>query len=157
MTIDPITPETRRAVKIEMFWDGAETPAVQAPLGDFFCHGPGQMAAFQNACFSSPEARSFNCNITMPFKKNARIVVTNESDKLLTLFYDIACTIGDNHGDDVLYFHANWRRENITQVRRDMAILPRATGWGRFLGANLRVPPRPAAHPLWRGRGGAHS
>jgi hypothetical protein len=37
------------------------TPAVQAPFGDFFCHSLGQMVTFENACFSSPEGRSFNC------------------------------------------------------------------------------------------------
>jgi len=32
-----------RGLKIEMFWDGSETPAVQAPFGDFFCHQLGKM------------------------------------------------------------------------------------------------------------------
>jgi len=153
ITTNPRSPEVLRAVKIEMFWDGAETPAVQAPLGDFFCHSLGQMVPFQNACFTSPEGRSFNCYITMPFKKNARIVVTNQSDQLLTFFYDIACTLGDNHADDMLYFHAYWRRENMTEVRRDMTILPRIKGKGRFLGANLGIRLRPDCKHMWWGEG----
>ena len=62
LTIDERTPEMLRGVKIEMYWDGASDPAVSAPLGDFFNHGLGQMSVFENALFSSPEGRSFNCN-----------------------------------------------------------------------------------------------
>lgn len=153
ITTDPRSPEVLRAVKIEMFWDDAEEPAVQAPLSDFFCHSLGQMVTFQNACFSSPEGRSFNCCITMPFKKNARIVVTNESDQLLTFFYDIACTLGDNHGDDMLYFHAHWRRENMTRIRQDMTILPKVEGKGRFLGSNLGIRLKPTCKHMWWGEG----
>jgi hypothetical protein len=153
ITTDPRTPEALRAVRIEMFWDGATEPAVQAPLGDFFCHSLGQMTPFQNACFASAEGRSFNCYVTMPFRRNARIVVTNESDRLLTFFYDIACTLGDDHGDDMLYFHSYWRRENMTEVRHDMSILPRIEGKGRFLGCNLGIRLKPNCQHMWWGEG----
>ncbi len=153
ITVDPRTPLMQRAVKIEMYWDGATTPAVQGPIGDFFCHSLGLMVPFENACFSSPEGRSFNCIVPMPFKKNARIVVTNEGDKLQTFFYDVAATLGDRHGDDMMYFHSYWRRENLTQVRRDFTILPRVEGRGRFLGCNLGNRLHPALREIWFGEG----
>jgi hypothetical protein len=67
ITTHPYKPETLRAVKIAMYWDGASTPAVQGPIGDFFCHSLGHMVPFQNACFSSPEGRSYNSVVPMPF------------------------------------------------------------------------------------------
>ena len=45
-------PAALRGLKLEMYWDGAKTPAVQAPFGDFFCHSLGHMVTFENACFS---------------------------------------------------------------------------------------------------------
>ena len=46
-----------RALRIEMYWDGAPTPAVSAPLGDFFGVGLGRKTPFENALFSDPDAR----------------------------------------------------------------------------------------------------
>ena len=62
-------PAALRGLKLEMYWDGAKTPAVQAPFGDFFCHSLGHMVTFENACFASPEGRSFECFVPMPFRK----------------------------------------------------------------------------------------
>ena len=62
-----------RGIKLEIYWDGAETPAVQVPFGDFMCQSLGKMTAFENVFFSSPEGRSFNCYIKMPFRKSAKI------------------------------------------------------------------------------------
>jgi Protein of unknown function (DUF2961) len=138
VTINDRSPAMLRGLKIEMFWDGAIKPAVSAPLGDFFGLGLGQMVAFQSAFFSSPEGKSFNCYIPMPFRTGMKIVVTNESGKDLALFfYDVDYTLGDKHDASVLYFHAHFRRENPTEMQKDFEILPRTLGKGRFLGANL--------------------
>ena len=63
-----INQEQRRAVRIDMFWDGAGKPAVSAPIGDFFGIGHGMIAKYDNELFSSPEARSFNFTIPMPLQ-----------------------------------------------------------------------------------------
>ena len=52
-------------------------------------------------------------------------------------FYDVNFTLGDAHGPDTGYFHAHFRRENPTQLRRDFEILPLVQGRGRFLGCTL--------------------
>lgn len=146
-------PASLRGLKIEMFWDGADQPAVQAPFGDFFGQSFGQMTAFENDCFASPEGRSFNCFVPMPFKKSARIVVTNESELDTGIYFDVAATLDDPHGDDMLYFHAAWRRENPTELRRDMTILPRITGRGRFLGVHHQIRLNPCCRHFWWGEG----
>ncbi|MCU0522329.1 MAG: DUF2961 domain-containing protein [Anaerolineae bacterium] len=140
ITIDDRTPKMLRGLRIEAFWDGAATPAISAPLGDFFSLGLGRMATFHSALFSSPEGRSFNCYIPMPFRSGARIVVTNESGvDLGSLYYDVDCTIGDDHPDTAAYLHAHWRREAPTTLLEDYTILPQVHGRGRFLGCNLGV------------------
>jgi len=129
-----------RGARIDIYWDGSDKPAVSAPLGDFFGHGLGRMAKFESALFSSPEGRSFNCYVPMPFKSGMKIVVTNETEHgLWALFLDVDYTVGDRFSDDVMYFHSYWRRENPTTLKRDYELLPRVEGAGRFLGVNVGV------------------
>ena len=92
VTINDRSPAMLRGLKIEMFWDGASTPAVSAPFGDFFGHGLSHMAAFQSALFASPEGKSFVCYIPMPFKTGMKIVITNESGKNLDLFSSLSAS-----------------------------------------------------------------
>jgi hypothetical protein len=140
MTITDRTPDALRGLRLRMTWDGAATAAVDAPLGDFFCHGAGRMARFENEFFSSPEGRSFVCIVPMPFRCGMRIELINESavrqDKV---FYDVDYTLGDQHGPESLYLHAHWRRERPTTLGRDFTVLPQVTGRGRLLGVLMSV------------------
>ncbi len=127
-----------RGLRLDIYWDGADKPAVSAPFGDFFCHGIGRMSTFESALFSSPEGRSFNCYIPMPFKTGMKVVLTNETSRTLgSVYYDVDFTLGDKFADNMLYFHANFRRENPTTMQKDFEILPKVEGAGRFLGANI--------------------
>ncbi|MBN1881713.1 MAG: DUF2961 domain-containing protein [Deltaproteobacteria bacterium] len=138
ITINDRTPEMIRGIRLDIYWDNAATPAVSTPLGDFFGHGLGRMRPFESALFSSPEGRSFVSVVPMPFKTGMKVVVTNESGINLSLFYyDINYTIGDDHTNDVSYFHAHFRRENPTTFQQDFEILPKIEGKGRYLGAQI--------------------
>lgn len=140
MTIFKRTPLMLRGIRLDMFWDGSETPAVSAPLGDFFGHGLGRMSMFESALFSSPEGRSFNCYIPMPFKSGMRLVLTNETEQEQTMvFYDINYTLGDTFSPDHCYFHACFRRENPTTMQEDFALLPTVHGRGRYLGTLISM------------------
>ncbi len=155
ITISERTPEMLRGIVLRMYWDGAEKPAVEAPIGDFFCQPLGRMAAFENAWFDNPEGRSFNCRIPMPFRKGFKITATNESDKeLFMFFYDVNFTLGDQLDEDVGYFHAHYRRENKTTLRQDFEILPKVRGKGRFLGCSQGVIANTETHgKSWWGEG----
>lgn len=139
-TISQRNPLMLRGLRLDIFWDGAETPAVSVPFGDFFCHGLGRMSTFENALFSSPEGKSFNCCVPMPFRTGMKITITNEtSEDLKMFFYDVNFTVGDRHGPDMAYFHAHWRRENPTTLGQDFTLLPTVHGRGRLLGVNVSV------------------
>ncbi|MFN8441444.1 MAG: glycoside hydrolase family 172 protein [Caldilineaceae bacterium] len=139
-TIRDRSPQMLRSIRLDIYWDGASTPAVSVPLGDFFGHAAGRCVAFESALLSSPEGRSFNCCIPMPFRSSMKMVVTNESATDLTnFFYDVDYTIGDEHGDEMLYFHACWQRQNPTRHQIDYEVLPRVKGRGRFLGMSVGV------------------
>ena len=139
-TINDTRSEILRGVILEMFWDGADKPAVSAPIGDFFCHGPGRMARFENALFSSGEGRNFNCCIPMPFKTGMKIQVRNESGYQVKYFYyDVDYTLGDKWKENTMYFHSYFNRMNPTKMREDFELLPYIEGSGRFLGTNIGV------------------
>jgi len=140
VTIAERSPWMLRSLRLDFYWDQLDEPSFSVPFGDFFGHGLGRVYAFDSVLFSNPESRSFNCFIPMPFKTGMKIVITNESDQVLPLlYYDVDYTIGDSHGDDMLYFHAHYRRENKTALGKDYAFLPKITGEGRFLGVNAGV------------------
>lgn len=142
MTFENRSPRVLRGMKIEMWWDNARSPAVSAPVGDFFGIGLGRTAAFESYFVSSPGGTSFNSFFPMPFRKGMRIVLTNESGiDLRQVYYTVEYTTGDKHGSDMLYFHTCWRRENPTTLGRDYEFLPTVRGSGRFLGVNAGVIP----------------
>jgi hypothetical protein len=155
ITVLDRSPEMIQGLKIRMYWDGSATPAVSAPLSDFFNQGLGRMVTFENECFSSPEGRSFNCFIPMPFKKSMKIELTNESKTdLRMVYYDVDYTIGDTFDDNTLFFHAFFNKQNPTELQKDYEILPKLKGKGRFLGVNISVIANQAEYSrTWWGEG----
>jgi len=139
MTVDHRSPLFLRRVILRMYWDGAEKPAVECPLADFFGFGLARMSAFQSELFSSPEGRSLNCFIPMPFLTGAKITLTNENDAPFGLFYDVDYTLEPLKAGEFLYFHAYWNRENPTTLCKDYTVLPTVTGHGRYLGTSIGV------------------
>lgn len=131
--------EQRRGVTINMYWDGSEKPAVSAPIGDFFGLGLGMMANFDSELFSSPEGRSFNFTIPMPYRNGAKMEIVNESSSQVLLWYDINYVEMERVPNDAMYFHAYWSRNLKTELGKDFEILPKLNGTGRFLGTNVGV------------------
>lgn len=154
ITVDDRSPEMLRSLRLRMYWDGADRAAVDVPLGDFFCAGLGQPVAFQSALFSDPEGRSFNCTIPMPFKTGAKVTLTNEGGKDLSMvFFDLDFVTTDKAPLNILYFHACWNRAKQQVLGKDMELLPRVVGKGRFLGVNVGVRTDSAYENTWWGEG----
>lgn len=143
----------RRAVRIDMFWDGAAKPAVSSPIGDFFGIGLGLSAKFDNELFSSPEARSFNYTIPMPFRTSALITITNESPEEVWIWYDINYQTMNKLPDDIMYFHAFWNRNPKTTPGDDYEIMPKVEGTGRYIGTNIGVIGDSIYRGTWFGEG----
>lgn len=154
LTIDDRSEEMLRGLRIRCYWDGAAVPAVDVPLGAFFCNPLFELAAFENRFFSDPEGRSFNCCIPMPFKKEARIVIANGTDRDLGhLFYDVDYLALKKWRTEVNYFHAYWHEEPLTRLGEDYLILPRQEGKGRLLGMAVGIEANPIYGDSWWGEG----
>ncbi len=147
-------PMMLRGIRLELFWDDAETPAVSVPFPDFFGSVFGEKKPFENALFVDPEGASFVCYIDMPFHKRARIVIANDNDSDIRLFFDINYSRLEKHEQEIMYFHAHWHRDLQTTLGKDFEILPKVQGEGRFLGCNVGLIANPDCVGLsWFGEG----
>ena len=153
LTINDRSPEMLRSLRVKMYWDNQTVPAVDVPLGDFFCDALGKASPFQSALFSNAEGRSFNCYIAMPFRTGAKVVLTNTGAKDLDLlFFDVDFVTVEKLDADMLYFHANWSRQQ-NPVGQDVVLLPEIKGRGRFLGVSVGLNVNPIYENTWWGEG----
>lgn len=148
------SPEMMRSIRLRIYWDGESKPAVDVPFGDFFGYGLSEVVKYESALFSNPEGRSFNCMIPMPFRKSAKVVITNESAKdIPEIFFDIDFVRLETLEEDALYFHAFWTRQKSSELGVDFEFLPEIEGSGRFLGVNMGVNADHAYGNTWWGEG----
>lgn len=135
ITTRPGYPAHDRNLILRCYWDGQETPSVECPLTDFFGMAHGRRRPFASALTSMPEGRGLSAYFLMPFRQHARITLENDTgEDEPDLFYQIDLTQGDEFPDEIGYFHAQFRRQNPTQLKKDYVILDGVRGRGRFLG-----------------------
>lgn len=151
LTIDQ-TPAKLRSLRLQMRWDGATKPAVDVPLGDFFCFNLGRAIAFESALFTSAEGRSFNCYIPMPFRSAAFIQLKNEGAEPVKLFFDVDYLL-EPVPPSALYFHAAWVRQSGGKPGTDFEVLAPVNGRGRFLGVSVGLITDSVYGRSWWGEG----
>ncbi len=147
------TPPGRRALRgamIRMYWEGSAFPSLELPLGDFFGFAHGATTSFQTAIHAVGERYGMNCYLPMPFSRHARVELANETDKPMTVFYQIDYTEEDCLPEESGYLHGCFQRQNPTTLGTDFEFLPYRAGAGRFLGVVFGI--RPLA-PEWWGEG----
>jgi hypothetical protein len=121
---------------LRIYWDGAATPSVECPLGDFFACGWGKYAQVSSLAVCVNPGSAFNCYWEMPFRKGARITLTNIADEQMTLYYQINYTETDVP-DDVAYFHAQFRRTNPLPYKGVYTLLDGVLGRGQYVGTYM--------------------
>lgn len=127
-----------RDLVLRMYWDDEEVPSVESPLGDFFCNGFGRGCVVNSLPIVVNPARGFNCYFPMPFRKKARITIENQHETVLpALFYQVDYCLYDELPDMSAYFHAQWRRQRLTQKQQDYIILDQVKGKGQYVGTYL--------------------
>ena len=129
-------PDYLRRLVLRMWWDGEETPSVEAPLGDFFGMGHAQSVDFASLPLqmSPSDGKSFNCWFPMPFAAGARIELTSEAEVPANFYYYVDYELHDQIPSDMGRFHAQWRRTNPNEGISDEGMSP--TDWS-FGGENI--------------------
>lgn len=102
-----------RALVLRIYWDGSDIPSVETPLGDFFAVGNGMLATVNSLPVKvSSYGRGMNCYWQMPFKKGARVTITNESEEATAgTYFMIDWVKLPKAPKNVMYFHARYHQE----------------------------------------------
>jgi hypothetical protein len=101
-----------RAFVLRAYWDGAEVPSIEVPLGDFFAVGNGMQAEVNSLPVKvCSRGRGYNCYWQMPFAKEAKITLTNESDLRASCYFQIDWVQLEEAPDSTMYFHARYHQE----------------------------------------------
>ena len=135
---------------LRVYYDGAERPGVEAPVGDFFACAFGRRAEVISLPVIVEDADSYNCFWRMPFKKSIRIEIENQGDKPISLlYYNIDWIKQDKIDHDAPYFYAQYRQEYPAAHGKDYVLLE-TKGKGHYVGTVMSVRTR---SPAWFGEG----
>lgn len=149
---------------LRIYWDGNAKPSVEVPVGDFFGLNLGQYFLYQSLFLNCSPMKAMNAYFAMPFRKSARITVTNEGDKKVGAFYsNIDYQLVPALAEDALYFHAQYRQNapataetfapggpEINRDGRANYVFVNTKGRGHLMGVTLGVIQR---HDQWFGEG----
>ena len=139
-----------RDLVLRIYWDGSDTPAVETPLGDFFCNGFGARALVTSVPIVVAPTGGMNSFFVMPFHSGAVMTITNEHPADIEgFFYQVDYAITDVPADGAR-FCAQWRRERITTPGVDYTILDGVEGRGAYIGTYLGIT---ALERHWYGEG----
>jgi hypothetical protein len=141
-----------RRLVLRMYWDGDASPAVEAPLGDFFCNGWARFSQVSSLPVAVNPHGGMNCFWEMPFRTGARITLEHVAragdfpigdlprpatpTEDATVYYQVTYTETDVP-DDLAYFHAQWRRSNPLPYKQPHPILEGLRGGGHYVGTYL--------------------
>ncbi|HEU0296545.1 MAG TPA: glycoside hydrolase family 172 protein [Anaerolineales bacterium] len=117
-------------VWVQIYFDDSPTPAVYAPIGDFFGVGFGEYRHYMSR-YLMMTAGGYVCQFHMPFRKKARVVLVNKNEKLWVPAFYGAVTYLQYRSTEPLehqaYFHAAYREEAPTQRGQPFLILDTTT------------------------------
>lgn len=159
MTLASRDPLYLRKVIIRMWWDNEDHPSVECPIGDFFGVGHAKSVNFWSLPLSmGPEdGKGFNCWFPMPFAKNAKIEINNETNEQLVNYYYIDYEEYKKLESSLGRFHVYWNRQNPCKGKgynkkkfketffkknpnhEDDFVLLEAEGEGHYVGCHLDI------------------
>jgi hypothetical protein len=121
---------------LRIYWDDEDNPSVLSPVGDFFGAPFGRYKVYDSQPMGM-QGGGFVCRFPMPFRKRAMIEIENGWDRKADLvFFGINWYRVPDLPDDVLYFHALWRRTNPT-IEGEPHVVAEIKGRGNFAGVQL--------------------
>ncbi|MFQ5792447.1 MAG: glycoside hydrolase family 172 protein, partial [Acidobacteriota bacterium] len=111
-----VTIATREAFHLKkivwrIYWDDEPHASVETPIGDFFGLGLGEYFLYESGPLSVGSQKALNSFFPMPFRRSARITVTNEGEDAVDAFYyNIDYEKHPSLPNDMGYFHAQYRQ-----------------------------------------------
>ncbi|MDT7710717.1 MAG: hypothetical protein QOG20_6324 [Pseudonocardiales bacterium] len=127
-------PDHWRALLLRAHWDGAPTPAVEVPVGDFFGQGWGRFAQLSSSMIAVNPHGGLNSYWPMPFRTGARLTLENLTPAPVVVYFQV--TYETAAGEDSGYLHAQWRRSNPVDGAAH-TLVHGVRGAGQYVGTYL--------------------
>ena len=125
-----------RQLVLRAYWDGADEPAIEVPVGDFFGQGWGRFAQLSSSMVAVNPHGGFNSYWPMPFADGAHLTLENLSDREVIVYYQLSYELGGQEtGTGRL--HAQWRRSNPLATGSTHVLLNGIQGRGQYVGTYL--------------------
>jgi hypothetical protein len=125
-----------RSLVLRAYWDGADEPAIEVPLGDFFGQGWCMFAQLSSAAIAANPHGGFNSYWPMPFGKSARLTIENLAPATAVVYYQVTYETG-GESLDYGYLHAQFRRNNPLPAKETHSILDGVEGRGKYVGTYM--------------------
>lgn len=125
-----------RRILLRAFWDGADEPAIEVPLGDMFCSAWGRFAQVSSLPIAANPHGGFNSYWPMPFARSARLELENLTTEPVRLYYQVDFERGADAFNGA-YLHAHWRRNNPLPKGQTHCLLDINGGRGHYVGTYL--------------------
>jgi len=161
LMIRPFSAATEKILRqaiLRIGFDGASSPQVEAPLGDFFGAAPG-INPYHSLPFSVLPDGSMICRFHMPFRDSAEIEIGNMGDEPVHIYAELSAEPYIWKPGKSMYFRARWRIDHgLTASPEKVQDIPYlvANGKGVFVGAAAYIynPTNvPSSYGNWRGEG----
>lgn len=126
-----------RSLVLRLYWDGADVPSVETPIGDFFAAGHGMRANVSSTPIEvTSYGRALNSYWHMPFRKKARLELWNQSAGRMTVYCQVNWIQLPSLPPDALYFHARYHQEFPVKPFSPYTIFE-GEGEGQYVGTVL--------------------
>ena len=120
-------------MNIKIYWDNCLTPSVDTPLGHFFCMAFNKKSIVNSLMVTVNPSGGMNSWWVMPFKKAARIIVTNENDFPAVLYYQVDYELRRKSVKEG-YFHAIYSKSEPVEYKKNHILLPKINAKGQYVG-----------------------
>lgn len=130
-------PQHWRMLILRAFWEDSAEPAIEVPLGDFFCNGWGVFSQVNSLVINANPNGGFNSYWPMPFRRAARLTIENTGDLPAPFFYQVNYDLGLGEDDSLAYLHAQFRRSNPLEAGELHPLLLGVAGHGHYAGCYL--------------------
>lgn len=125
-----------RSMVLRCYWERDAEPAIEVPLGDFFCQGWGEFAQVNSVPIAVNPKGGFNSYWEMPFREHALLTLTNLGPEQARVYYQIDYELTEVPADSG-YLHAQWRRSNPLPYKEVHTVLDTVDGKGHYIGTYL--------------------
>jgi hypothetical protein len=134
------------SMMLRMYWDNEPEPAIELPLGAFFCTNQGQVALLNSQLIVVAPACGLNSYFAMPFRAHAKITLENRSAQSTPVYYQFTY-LEQDVPKSAGYLHAQWRNSAPLGTPAVHTVVDGVRGHGRYVGTYMTI--QPNANGWW--------